>query len=153
MKKLLPIIACFASLGLAACSANILPRVYKIDVQQGNVITQNMVNKLEPGMTHGQVRFIMGTPMIVDTFHQERWDYLYRFQPGYGEVQKEHISLYFEGDALDRITGTMKPDETATEPEDNRLTTVVVPPYETEDPGLLSRLWRWVTFKQAGEDE
>lgn len=148
MKKLLIIIACFASLGLTACSTNILPRVYKIDVQQGNVITQEMVNKLEPGMTHNQVRFIMGSPMVIDTFHQERWDYLYRLQPGYGEVESEHVSLFFEGDSLDRITGTLKPDKTTTD-EDNRQITVVVPPYEKEEPGILDRLWDWVTFKKA----
>ncbi len=152
MKNLLTIIACFASLGLAACSMNVLPRVYKIDVQQGNVITQDMVNKLEPGMTRSQVQFIMGSPMIIDTFHQERWDYLYRFQPGYGEAQKEHITLFFESGSLGRITGTMKPDEAATGLEDNRQTTVVVPPYEKEEPGILDRLWRWVTFKKAEED-
>lgn len=152
MKKLLIIIACFASLGLSACSSWGLPRVHKIDVQQGNVITQEMVNLLEPGMTHTQVRYIMGSPMIIDTFHEERWDYLYHFQPGYGELEKEHITLFFEGDALDHITGSMKPEEITDENANSRQTTVVVPPYIEVEPGLLDRLWNWITFKEIEED-
>ncbi|MEK7206420.1 MAG: outer membrane protein assembly factor BamE, partial [Pseudomonadota bacterium] len=51
--------------------------VYKAEIQQGNVVTQEMVDKLRPGMTHSQVRYVMGTPLITDTFHQTRWDYYY----------------------------------------------------------------------------
>src|SRR5690606_17744119 len=67
-----------AFLAIAGCS---FPGVYKIDIQQGNVVTQDMINQLRPGMTRRQVRFIMGNPMITDTFHPNRWDYLYSIQP------------------------------------------------------------------------
>ena len=59
-----------------------MPLLYKIDVQQGNVIEQEMLDKLQPGMDKGQVKFIMGTPVIVDPFHSERWEYIYSYQEG-----------------------------------------------------------------------
>jgi len=93
MKKLLIIITCIASLWLTACSNNGYHLVHKIDIQQGNVITQDEINQLEPGMTRRQVQYVMGSPMIADVFHQDRWDYLYRMQPGYGEASTEHVTL------------------------------------------------------------
>src|SRR3546814_20220346 len=65
----------FAGLvALAGCS---FPGVYKVDIQQGNVVTQDMIDQLRPGLTRQQVRFILGNPLITDTFHANRWDYLY----------------------------------------------------------------------------
>lgn len=90
-------------LGLAALAGCSLPGVYKIDIQQGNVITQDMIDQLRPGMTRRQVRFIMGNPLITDTFHANRWDYLYSLQPGGGTRQQERISLLFDGN--DQLTG------------------------------------------------
>lgn len=87
-------------LALAGCS---FPGVYKIDIQQGNVVTQDMVDQLKPGMSRSQVRFIMGTPLITDTFHANRWDYLYSIQPGGGERLQERVSLMFDGS--DRLAG------------------------------------------------
>lgn len=78
---------------LVGCS---FPGVHKIDIQQGNVITQDMVDQLRPGMTTRQVRFIMGTPLITDTFHSNRWDYLYSIQTAGGTRQQERISLMFD---------------------------------------------------------
>ncbi len=150
MKKLLIIITCFASLSLAACSSR--PHlVYKIDIQQGNVVTQEIVDRLEPGMSRAQVQFVMGSPMVVDTFHQERWDYIYRFKPGYGEVEQDQVSLYFEGDALARISGSIQPTEGGDSTAISRQTTVVVPPYERVEPGLLNRFWHWITFRKPEE--
>ena len=64
---------------LAGCSS-IPSLLYKIEIQQGNVITQEMVDKLKPGMTRSQVRFALGSPMISDAFHDNRWDYIYRLE-------------------------------------------------------------------------
>jgi outer membrane protein assembly factor BamE len=87
-----------------------LPRVHKVDVPQGNVIEQDQINQLRPGMNKQQVRFLMGTPMLDDSFHANRWDYLYRFKPGYGEVVKKLATLYFnEGGKLVNIQGTFRP--------------------------------------------
>lgn len=80
---------------LAGCS---FPGVHKIDIQQGNVVTQDMVDQLRPGMTTRQVRFIMGTPLITDTFNSNRWDYLYSIQLAGGTRKQERISLVFNDD-------------------------------------------------------
>jgi len=87
---------------LAGCS--FLPNVlYKINVQQGNVVTQEMVNKLKPGMTKSQVRFVMGSPMIVDAFRDNRWDYVY-VQREKGElVEQMRLTIFFENDQLTHI--------------------------------------------------
>jgi outer membrane protein assembly factor BamE len=78
---------------------------YKIDIQQGNVVTQEMVEKLKPGMTRSQVRFVLGTPLITDIFHNNRWDYFYYFAPR-GTVSKERkLTVIFDGDRLSHIEG------------------------------------------------
>jgi outer membrane protein assembly factor BamE len=154
MKKLLTIITCFASLQLAACSLADWSLVHRIDVQQGNVITQDAVNELEPGMTRRQVQYVVGSPMLADVFHQDRWDYLYYMTRGNGKITREHVSLFFEDDALVRISGTIRPqDEAELDTEANRQVTLVVPPQERVPPGLLSRLWRWVTFRGKADDQ
>ena len=150
MKKLLIITTCIASLSLAACSRYHL--IHKIDVQQGNVITQEDVNQLEPGMNRRQVQFIMGSPMVADVFHQDRWDYIYMLEPGYGERTQERVTLFFENDELARISGTLRPDEAGaaanTRPQQ---VTLVVPPEERIDPGIFNKLWHWMTFRKVGE--
>lgn len=93
---------------LSACSS--VPRLvteYKIDVQQGNVLTQEMVSQLRPGLSKDQVRFILGTPMLVDMFHADRWDYVYRLQKGKtGEIETRRFSTFFDADGkLQRVAG------------------------------------------------
>jgi outer membrane protein assembly factor BamE len=78
---------------LSGCA---FPGVYRIDVPQGNIITQEMVDQLRPGLNKRQVTFILGTPLIRDTFDQDRWDYLYSFQPGGGERVQERLTVYFD---------------------------------------------------------
>jgi len=88
---------------LAGCA---FPGVYRIDIPQGNVITQEMIDQLRPGLTKRQVTFILGTPLIRDTFDQDRWDYLYSFQPGGGERVQERVTVYFdENGELTRFDG------------------------------------------------
>lgn len=106
-KLLLTSLTLVGLLALAGCS---FPGVYKIDIQQGNVVTQDMIDQLRPGMTRRQVRFIMGNPLIQDTFHTNRWDYLYSLQPGGGERQQERISVFFnENDQLASLSGDFMP--------------------------------------------
>lgn len=78
---------------------------YRIDIQQGNVVTQDMVAKLKPGMTRQQVRFVMGTPPIVDAFRQDRWDYVYYFNRGGKVAEHRRLILLFDGDVLKRVEG------------------------------------------------
>lgn len=93
---------------LSACS---LPRVYRLTVQQGNVITQEMVDSLKPGMTHEQVAYVMGEPVIRNPFDDSRWDYVYTFRvPGYVDDQAM-LSLYFVDGKLSHFAGDFKPSE------------------------------------------
>jgi len=80
----------------AALTACAFPGVYRIDIPQGNIITQEMVDQLRPGLTKRQVTFILGTPLIRDTFDQDRWDYLYSYQPGGGERVQERLTVFFD---------------------------------------------------------
>lgn len=100
----------FTFVGLLALAGCSFPGVYKIDIQQGNVVTQDMIDQLRPGMTRRQVRFIMGNPLIQDTFHPNRWDYLYSLQPGGGQRQQERMSVFFnENDQLANLSGDFMP--------------------------------------------
>ncbi|MGA6176383.1 outer membrane protein assembly factor BamE [Delftia sp. zbq_16] len=106
-KLLLPSLTLVGLLALAGCS---FPGVYKIDIQQGNVVTQDMIDQLKPGMTQSQVRFIMGNPLITDTFHAKRWDYLYSTQPGGRQRYQERIALMFDSnDQLIGLAGDFMP--------------------------------------------
>jgi outer membrane protein assembly factor BamE len=91
------------------------PGVYKISIPQGNIITQEMVDQLRPGMTKRQVIFVMGTPLVRDPYHQDRWDYVYNFQPGGGERGQERLSVLFQDDQLLQISGDFKPTEPETD--------------------------------------
>src|SRR5574340_1491664 len=88
---------------LASCSSVPTPAPYKIDVQQGNMVSQEMVSRLKAGMSKSQVRFIMGTPLVTDAFHANRWDYVYRYQKAGQLTEARRITLIFEQDALARI--------------------------------------------------
>src|SRR6185295_7474233 len=81
----------------------------RMDVQQGDVVTQEMVEKLKPGMTPSQVRFILGTPLVVDAFHKDRWDYVYRFSKAGTLQESRRIVIVFKDDKLDRIEGDVVP--------------------------------------------
>ncbi len=84
-------------ISLTACNSTLrFPGVYKLDIPQGNIITQEQVDQLRPGLTKRQVNFILGTPIIQDTFNQNRWDYVYSFQPGGGERVQERITIFFD---------------------------------------------------------
>lgn len=87
-----------------------IPFVHKIDVQQGNVVTQEMVAQLRLGMNKKKVRFVMGTPIIQDTFHSSRWDYIYTFHEGGGGTEKRRITTVFnENGKLIAVEGDIKP--------------------------------------------
>jgi outer membrane protein assembly factor BamE len=127
------ILAIVASLSLSACTTILtnLPGVYTVDVQQGNMIDQDMVNQLRPNMTKRQVLYIMGSPMLTDYFHQNRWDFIYSTQLNGGERQQKRISLFFENDQVVGIQGDFRPGETpATKP--SAETTIDVPKRDLE---------------------
>lgn len=97
--RLIPLI-----MALAACSSVDVPiSPYRIDVQQGNALEQDTVDKLKPGMTAAQVRFLLGTPLLVDPFHKDRWDYVYNFRKAGKLIEQRRLTLLFSGESLVRI--------------------------------------------------
>ncbi len=78
---------------------------HRIDIQQGNYVTQDMVDRLKPGMSRSQVRFGLGTPLVVDPFHPDRWDYVYVLQKKGRVVEDRRIVVVFQDDKLLRIDG------------------------------------------------
>ena len=111
-------IALLAAAALTACSASLpklslpklkIPRMHKVLVQQGNVIEQDMIDGLKPGMTRAQVAFVMGQPIAPNTFNRDRWDYIYTLDlPGVRQEEKR-ISLHFKDDELAYFTGDYLP--------------------------------------------
>lgn len=88
-----------------------IPPVHLVTIQQGNVITQEMIDRLRPGMTRRQVQFVMGEPILGNTFQADRWEYLYTIQVGAQERRQQRLTLYFDGDALNRFEGDFVPSE------------------------------------------
>jgi outer membrane protein assembly factor BamE len=99
-RSLLPIraiIVAFLGLGAAAC-------IYRIDIQQGNLLDDSKIEKVEVGMTRSQVQFLLGTPMVADAFHHDRWDYAYYLRHGRSRnVDRRWIVVYFQNDRVARI--------------------------------------------------
>lgn len=94
---------------ISACGFVGFPGVYKINVEQGNIVTQEMADQLKPGMNRRQVKFILGTPLIEDTFDSNRWDYLYEKRNGSKVLSESRLTVVFEGDALVKISGDLVP--------------------------------------------
>ena len=116
-----------------------IPGVYRIDIQQGNVVEQQMLDRLEIGMERSKVRFIMGTPLLVDPFNQDRWDYVYRLRRGSGEEVSQRVSLYFADDRLARVEGDLA-SEAIPEATAERIQTRVKVPKRPPPKGFLERL-------------
>lgn len=116
---------------LSACSG--MPQVtdylspYRIDVRQGNFVSQEMVAQLKPGQTREQVRFILGSPLVADMFHADRWDYVYRFRPGHGEVQQRRLTVFFTDNKLVRVAGDVVAETAAPAPATGAAREIDIP--------------------------
>ena len=152
MQKLLISLSCIASFLISGCSSTAeedsvserswlerIPIVYRQDIQQGNIVTQEMVNRLQPGMSKRQVRFLLGTPMLLDVFHQNRWDYHYTMTEGWGDTQTQRLVLFFDNEQLVRTEGDLRPMPVAIDKLETRETVVSVPDYDDSGEGILSR--------------
>ncbi len=107
---------------LSGCSGSLsFLSAYRIDVEQGNIVTPEMIEQLKPNMTRRQVRFVMGTPLIEDTFNTDRWDYRYFLRNGTKTLEESKLSVFFEGDALVNVTGSEVPDWANTEGPDAQV--------------------------------
>ncbi|MEY3804692.1 MAG: hypothetical protein RL667_814 [Pseudomonadota bacterium] len=134
---------------LCASCGTALPSIkpYKLDVQQGNVVTSKMLLQLRPGMTQSQVRFIMGTPLIQDSFHGKRWDYVYLMRENGKITEQRRVILDFENDVLKTVRGDVIPSAAdaskSNEVADNSGTRVINPSAKSEDKSLFSTLKFW----------
>ena len=146
MHKLLIFITALATSVLAGCSsfgesmssvADVIPNaldnapfVYRPVIQQGNVVKQEQVNQLQPGMSKRQVKFLLGTPMIDDVFHANRWDYAYTLGVGSKPDEITRLTVFFADDRLIRIAGDMRPQPVGERTEEKKEVVVTVPDWE-----------------------
>ena len=138
-------------LTLSACSHDKIPGVYRIDIQQGNNVSQDMINQLQPGMTKNQVAYVMGTPLLVDTFHPNRWDYIYSYQPGGDDREQRRITLYFDEDeTLKHIEGDTRTVAREDLPQIERQDKNVVVPLSDKKSGFFAGFMNLIGL---GEDE
>ena len=89
---------------------------YRMDIQQGNYISQDMVSQLKIGMTKEQVRYVLGTPLVADIFHADRWDYVYYYDPRRGQREARKIAVVFEDGKLTRLLGDVVAADKKSEP-------------------------------------
>jgi outer membrane protein assembly factor BamE len=139
------ILAAAACLGVGGCGSfdraslriadSITP--YKVEVVQGNFVSKEQVQALKPGMSRLQVREILGTPLVTSLFHAGRWDYVFTLKRKGSPFQERHLTVFFNGDVLDKFEG----DEMPTEAEfvaalDNKRKDAKVPPLEASEEAL-----------------
>ncbi len=103
MKKIALLLALIATIATTTGCQRFA--VYKLAIEQGNVIEQSDVDKLELGMTRKQVRYVMGTPLALDTFDQDRWDYYYSRRDSSGQTKQAKVVITFKGDQVIGIEG------------------------------------------------
>jgi len=156
MRKLLILLAIAAFIGqLTACAVvdtlsgsiaggiDKLPFVYRIEVRQGNIVTQKMVDQLRPGMDQRQIIFLLGTPLLVDPFNSNRWDYFYTLKNKEIGTEQKIITLIFKDGQLVSFSGDYKPN---TNPEHLSINTEVVnvPAREVKEKGILERILHFI---------
>lgn len=103
----------------SACSSLRFPGVYRIPILQGNIIDQKKIDQLKLGMDKRQVQYVMGTPLVNDAFHSDRWDYLYQVRRAGKKLRDRRFSVYFENEKLARWEGDYEPNADA--PEDTYI--------------------------------
>lgn len=141
----LPLIGCSGTGNMSDPITDTLaqtPFMYKPDIQQGNVVTQDQVNRLEPGMSMEQVRYLLGTPMLQDTFRNNRWDYVYTMKRGGDKLERQRVTLFFDDGMLSRIEGDYRPDPSNIEPPQE--TVISVP--DQKPKGFLDNTLRSIGF-------
>ena len=137
-------LAVLASLSLGACGSmtdrtrSMLYAVtpYKVEVVQGNFVSREQVAALQPGMTRLQVRDTLGTPLIASVFHAQRWDYVFTMQRQGVQPQRYRLTVFFNGDVLERFEGDDMPSETEFVQRISRERKVKVPRLEATEEQL-----------------
>jgi outer membrane protein assembly factor BamE len=131
---------------LAGCSLDRIPLVNRPDINQGNIVSQDMINQLRPGMNRRQVTYLLGSPLLTDPFHDNRWDYVYSIEPSGEDREQRRVTLVFERDALIQLEGDFRPGAQA-DPGASRDTTLYVPKIERQ-----KTLWQKITGLFGGGD-
>ena len=131
--KFFLVIALIASTLIVASSCKV-PGMHRPSLQQGNLLTQDMVNELEPGMTKEQVEFVLGRPVHLNTFNIDQWDYVYTFEDRRGNTTRRHLSVTFENDVLAEIGGDYKPSGESEEDEPESVPVSELSESLDEDP-------------------
>ncbi len=148
-------IAVGATLCLGACSGitersrNALSSLtpYKVEVVQGNFVSKEQVEALKPGMSRQQVRELLGTSLLADVFHGNRWDYVFTIRRQGVEPQERRLTVYFNGELLDHFEGdTMPSEQEFVAALDGRKRGGKVPPLEASEDDLKK-------FKPASDDK
>jgi outer membrane protein assembly factor BamE len=112
---------------------------YRIEIVQGNFVSKEQVEALQKGMSRDQVRQILGTPLVTSVFHGERWDYVFTLKRQGVEAQQRHLTVYFQGEAMDRAEGDAMPSESEfVAALDNRRKSGKVPRLEATEEQLRS---------------
>ncbi len=114
----------FLVLGLAGCGGSI---VHRIDIQQGNIIAPETFAKLKEGMSRADVKTLLGTPLLTDVFHANRWDYYFRNEKGGRLVEQNRFSVHFANEKVVRIEGGPTPSATRTQPPANPAAAAATP--------------------------
>jgi outer membrane protein assembly factor BamE len=141
-----------ALLFVTGCSTDKIPGIYRIDIQQGNNVTQAMLNELEPGMTKNQVAYVMGNPLLIDTFHPNRWDYLYSYKPGNGDREQRRVTVFFNDDGtLSHLEGDTRTVAKSEIPEIIKEDKNVLVPLTEHETGLFDGLLDMVGL--GGEED
>ncbi len=130
-----PLTARSRALLLATATMLVAGCVYRLDIQQGNILDVEQIDQVQVGMTRSQVRFVLGTPMVADPFDQSRWDYVYwRRQGRGGQVFTSQTTVWFEGDQVVRVERPDRPRP----PVDEVVTPESLPDADSADPGRPS---------------
>ncbi|WP_295437547.1 outer membrane protein assembly factor BamE [uncultured Thiodictyon sp.] len=125
-----------------------LPFVYKMPVQQGNIVTAEQVDQLQPGMNKRQVRYLLGTPLLADFFNSDRWDYVYTMRRGHKALERRRVTVLFKDDALVGVEGDLRPNPKPAGTDKAKETMVSVPDYKSNE-GLISRALEAIGVKKA----
>ncbi len=153
--KLLFVTLLASSAFLTGCGSTVpVVKPFKMDIQQGNVVTSKMLLQLKPGMTKSQVKFIMGTPLIVDSFHSNRWDYFYQMRQAGKIKEQRRVILDFDNELLARVRGDVVPEGTAGAASSTEAGAVTLPKSvepKAKEEGLLDKLKFWKKDEQKTE--
>lgn len=125
-----------------------LPFVHKMTVQQGNILTKEEVDQLQPGMNKRQVRYLLGTPLLTDFFNSDRWDYVYTMRRGHKALERRRVTVLFKDDALVGVEGDLRPNPKPAGTDKAKETMVSVPDYKSNE-GLISRALEAIGVKKA----